>query len=274
MIAALNIEYGNKGRGLRRLINKIKRDRITVELRKARGVCLVYVTYTSYNGKINLDKLSGVFGSRSRCILCDSRIEFPKNSGFIRFESDSFRIRLCTNMAYQILKDSDGLSISLGIYDPNGIISDFLPASLEFCRRVTVVTNESKIYQTQLNRALDELGATAVITSKTDELENCNLIIAPEVIDTSLCIKSSAIVLTTQKPKKPTSGHIYYEYSFKMPASLAQIKPDVLSDEYFCSALYTIENRYELGSIVPNLCSDGTNSQTIPSIQKFLSEQP
>ena len=274
MIAALNIEYGNKGRGLRRLINKIKRDRITVELRKARGVCLVYVTYTSYNGKINLDKLSGVFGSRSRRILCDSRIEFPKNSGFIRFDSDSFRIRLCTNMVYQILKDSDGLSISLGIYDPNGIISDFLPVSLEYCRRVTVVTNESKIYQTQLNRALDELGATAVITSKADELENCNLIIAPDVIDASLSIKGTAIVLTTQKPTKTISGHIYYKYNFKMPASLAQIKPDVLSDEYFCSALYTIENKYELGSIVPNLCSDGTTSQTIPSIQKFLSEQP
>lgn len=274
MIAALNIEYGNKGRGLRRIINRIKRDRITVELRKARGVCLVYVTYTSYNGKINLDKLSGVLGSQSRRILCDSRIKFPKNSGFIRFESDSFRIRLCTNMAYQILKNSDGVSISLGIYDPKGIISDFLPVSLEYCRRVTVVTNESKIYQTQLNRALDELGATAVITSKADELENCNLIIAPDVIDASLSIKGSAIVLTTQKPTKPISGHIYYKYIFKMPASLAQIKPDVLSDEYFCSALYTIENKYELGSIVPDLCSDGTNSQTIPSIQKFLSEQP
>lgn len=272
MIAALNIEYGNKARGLRRIINRIKRGRITVELRKARGVCLVYVTYTSYNGKINLDKLSGVFGSQSRRILCDSRIKFPKNSGFVRFDSDSFRIRLCTNMAYQILKASDGVSISLGIYDPKGIISDFLPVALEYCRKVTVVTNESKIYQTQLNRALDELGATAVITSKADELENCNLIVAPEVIDTALNLKGSAIVLTTQKPTKPTSGLIYYKYSFKMPSSLAQIKPDVLSDEYFCSALYTLENQYELGSIVPDLCSDGTNTQTIPSILKFISD--
>lgn len=272
MIAALNIEYNEKSRGLSRLINKIKRDKITVELRRGRGICLVYVTYTSYNGRVNLDKLSGVVGSQRRRILCEDWIDFPKNSGFVRFESNAFKTRLCTNMAYQILKESNGKGINLGIYDPQATICDFLLNALEYCQNVTVVTDESRMYHIQLNRALDELGATAVITGKTDELGNCNLIIAPSAICTTLYLRSSSIVLTTQKPAKPTSGLVYYNYSFKMPSSLAQIKPEMLSDEYFCSSLYTLENQYELGSITPNLCSDGVNSQTIQSILKFLSE--
>lgn len=272
MIAALDIVYEEKGNFLSRIINKIKRDKITVELRRGRGICLAYVTYTSYNGKVNLDRLSGVVGSQRRRILCESWIEFPKNSDFVRFESNTFKTRLCTNMAYHILKASKGSGINLGIYDPQAVICDFLFNALEYCQNVTVVTDESKMYYTQLNRALDELGATAVITSRAEELENCNLIIAPQAIDTVLSLRNSSIVLTTQKPTVPISGLIYYDYNFKMPTSLAQIKPDVLTDEYFCSALYTLENQYELGSIVPNLCTDGTNSQTIPSILKFLSE--
>lgn len=272
MIAALNIEYNENNSGFSRLINKIKRDKISVELRQGRGIRLVYVTYTSYNGKVNLDKLSGVVGSQRRRILCEDWIEFPKNGGFVRFESNAFKTRLCTNMAYQILKESNGRGINLGIYDPQAAISDFLLNALEYCSNVTVVTDESRMYHAQLNRALDELGATAVITSKTDELGNCNLIIAPYAISAALYLKSSAIVLTTKKPEMPISGLVYYNYSFKMPSSIAQIKPEILSDEYFCSALYTLENQYELGSITPNLCSDGTNSQTIPSILKFLSD--
>lgn len=272
MIAALNIVYEDKGRRLSKIINKIKRDKITVELRRSRGICLAYVTYTSYNGKVNLDKLSGVVGSQRRRILCESWVDFPKNSDFVRFESNTFKARLCTNMTYQILKASNGSGIKLGIYDPQAVICDFMLNALEYCKNVLVVTDESKMYYTQLNRALDELGATAVITSNTDELGKCNLIIAPQSISTELSLKSSAIVLTTQKPIKPISGLVYYDYNFKIPTSFAKIKPDMLSDEYFCSALYTLENQYELGTITPNLCTNGTNSQTVSSILKFLSE--
>ena len=273
MIAALNIVYGEKGRGISRIINKIRREKITVELRKCRGISLVYVTYTTYSGKVNLDKLSGVLGSQSRRILCDSKYIFPQKSGFLRFESDAFKIRLCTNMAYQILKASNGNGINLGIYDPNAVICDFMLNALEYCQNVIVVTDESKMYYTQLNRALDELGATAVITNKCEELENCNLIISPLAVGSELPIRGSAIVLTTTRPTYPISGLVYCDYSFKIPASFAQIKPEILSDEYFCSALYTLENQYELGSIIPSLCSDGTNSQTVSSIVKFLSQQ-
>lgn len=272
MLAALNIVYDEKRRGFSRIINRIKRDRITVELRRARGIGLVYVTYTSYNGKVNLDKLSGVVGSQRRRILCEDWINFPQNSDFVRFESDAFKIRLCTNMAYQILKMSKDSDIKLGIYDPQALICDFMLNALEYCKNVTVVTDESRMYYAQLNRALDELGATAVITANTDELGNCNLIVAPRTINTVLSLKSSAIVLTTQKPTQLTNGFVYYDYHFKMPSSFEQIKPDMLSDEYFCSALYTLENQYELGAITPNLCSNGINSQTIKSVLKFLSE--
>ena len=59
------------------------------------------------------------------------------------------------------------------------------------------------------------------------------------------------MVLTAGKPLVPLNGTVLWRYHFKMPDGFADIKPEELSEEYFCSALYTLGSQFELGSIVP-----------------------
>ena len=55
-----------------------------------------------------------------------------------------------------------------------------------------------------------------------------------------------------------------------MPNGFDALKPDELSEEYFCSALYTLGAQYELGSIVPLNCCGKYGSQTVNSLSELL----
>lgn len=271
MLTAFMVEAEPERSGLGRLINKLRRDRIIVEQRCARGVCLRCVTYKSYNRKVRLDRLDAVIGNQRGRLLCNEKLNFPSACGYMRFYSTAFEARLCTNMAYEVIKGLDNAKqLKIGIYDPNATASDFLIYALSFCADVKVVTNEDGAYATQLSIALDELGASAVVTSKVDELADRDFIIAPNLIDEKLPIKESAILLTVAKPKIEQAGLVYYKYHIKMPNGFANIKPDEFDEVYFCSALYTLENQYELGSIVPVLCYNNSCSQTTSSLTAYL----
>ncbi len=274
MITALNVIIPEKGKGIVKLINSLHPDKITVEIKRARGVCLKYITYRTYSGKIKLDKLSPIVGIHRQRILCSKKMHFPAESGFMRFSSHQFAARLCTNMALAILRENDmNEKIRLGIFDPNAVSPDILFYALHFCGNITVVTNEDESYHCQLNRAMDELGASAVVTSKSGELSECNLIIAPEAICEPLPIREDAVVLTSCKPKVQQSGLCYYKYQLRMPNGFNKLKPQELEEDYFCSALYTLENQYELGSIVPLSCSNESGAQTVKSICSYLQTQ-
>ncbi len=271
MITALNVEIPEKGRGFKKIINTIRRDSIIVELRRARGVCLKYITYRTYNGKIRLDRLDCVVGNQRGRLLCSKDYAFPPESGYMRFCSSVFTARLCTNMSLEIIKRcSHPENLKVGIYDPEAVMSDLLFYVLKYCFDVTVVTKEGEVYRCQLDKALDELGATAVITNREYELSECNFVIAPSNIKEPIPVKSNAFLLTNGQPKVQQSGMVYYKYYLRMPNGFVKIKPEELDEEYFCSALYTLENQYELGSIVPTLCSNGITSQTINSIAAYL----
>ena len=83
-------------------------------------------------------------------------------------------------------------------------------------------------------------------------------------------LNPSATVLTVGEPDAPLNGEIYFSYSFRMPNGFADIKPPELSEEYFCSALYTLGAQYELGTIVPLSCNGKTGAQTVKSLSNLL----
>ena len=102
-----------------------------------------------------------------------------------------------------------------------------------------------------LRARCEELGAAAVITRRREELSACGLVIAPRPVREPLPLREKAVVLTAGKPLVPLNGTVLWRYHFKMPDGFADIKPEELSEEYFCSALYTLGSQFELGSIVP-----------------------
>ena len=272
MITALKVKVPENDEGINKIINRLRRDKIESKIKRARGVSIRHITYTSYSGKIKLEKADKIIGEQKSQLLCDINLKFPLESGYKRFCSDDFSSRLCTNMAISILMEFETPEkLKVGIYDKSGKNADFLFNVLEYCSDVSVVTENSNAYQSVLSRALDELGASAVVTRNIAELENCNFVIAPQTIEEKLPLKEDALVLTVDCPKVHNEGMVYYKYHFRMPNGFDTIKPDSFDEEYFCSALYTLASQYELGSIVPLVCRNYASSQTVKSLCAYVS---
>lgn len=271
MITALSVVVPEKEKGIKKFLNILKRDSINVEIKKARGVSIKHVTYKCFSGRVRLEKIDKIIGAQRNHLICSEKLKFPENSGYKRFSSPVFSARLCTNMALCVLKEClHPEKIKVGIYDPDCVAPDFLFCVLNYCSDVVVITENADAYACELSRAMDELGASAVVTKNTAELADRSLVIAPTVICEELPLKADAIVLTNGNPKARTSGLVYFKYSLRMPNGFDLIKPKEIDEEYFCAALYTLASQYELGSIVPSLCRNFSSAQTVKSLCAYV----
>ncbi|MBQ6387560.1 MAG: hypothetical protein IJH96_02950 [Ruminococcus sp.] len=271
MITALSVNIPEKSEGFKRLTNRLRRDKVEVCVSRARGVSLRHITYTSYSGEVRLDRADNLIGAQRSQLLCSEKLVFPLRSGYRRFSSSSFSSRLCSNMALEVLRACpSAAALRCGMFDPHALAADWLLRSLACCINPIVVTDNNEIYSLARERALEELGASITLTKSRTELESCDFLLAPSGIREPLCLHPGVIVLTAGKPSAPIGGEIYYHYNFRMPNGFDTIKPAELSEEYFCSALYTLGAQYELGSIVPLSCSGQYCSQTVKSLAMLL----
>lgn len=271
MITSLSFSIPEKDNLLKKILYKIKNDKVDVKIEQARGVHIKQVKYTSYSGKLKLEKVDKFIGAQKSKLVCNEKLKFPQNSGYKRFNSYDFSIRLCTNMALKIVSEMESPEkLRIGIYDTKAISADILPMLLKHCSNVIVVTDNEERYYEVTEQAMDELGATAVITKNINEIENCDLIIAPQVITEKLPLKREAVVLTIDSPKVEVPALVYHKYYFKMPNGFDRIKPIELDEEYFCSALYSLCSQFELGSIVPTVCRNYSTSQTVKSLSAYI----
>lgn len=271
MITALSVVTPEKGRGIKRLINTLKRDKITVELKKSRGVSIKQITCISRRGTPDFQKIDRFVGAQRNHLLCALNLALPESSGYRRFYSPVFTARLCTNMALSVIgRCKSPESLVIGVYDPNGALHGFLSCILQYCCDVYVVTDNPQSYQSELEAAMEQLGAAAVVTKQRGELSRCDVVVAPVQITEELPLKDSALVFTNNPPKSGINGTVLCKYYFKMPCGFDKIKPRELEEDYFCSALYTLGGQYELGSIIPTLCRAGSSTHTVRSLCAYL----
>ena len=220
MITSLNVVFPEKCGKIRGFFNRLRGDKVCVEIKRARGVSVKQLTYICRRQKVNLNKIDRAIGNQRTRLLCCEEMIFPNDSGYKRFYSPLFSARLCTN--------------------------------------------------DELNTIAEETGACAVVTHHREQLSNCDLVIAPFEIEENLPVRNDAVILTNGRPKENIKGFVYFRYCFKMPNGFALLRPEGLSEEYFCSALYTLGSQYELGSIVPDLCRNDTEAQTVKSLCSYL----
>ena len=271
MITALSVRIPARERGLRAWAERLRGDRVEVHTRRARGVTLRHVIYTSYSGELRLEKTIDAVGAQRSRILCSERLIFPRQSGFRRFSSTAFSSRLCTNFALSALSLCErAAGLRVAIYDPAAYCADFLLAVLEHCSDVAVVTSCFEPYICAARRALDELGAAVYLTKNRSELGRRDLIIAPQRIAEELPLGADSVILTAAEPPANTPGTLLCSYRFKMPNGFAEIKPAELSEEYFCSALYTLSSQFELGSIIPLSVCGNRGEFNAKTLAKFL----
>ena len=275
MLTSLNIITPSPKCGLTRALFRLRGDSVAEEIIAGKGFSLRRITYTCRSGRVKPKKLYKRLG-KNALVLAPDGCALP--GGIRRFCSNSFSQRLCVNMALGALRlAKNAAGLRLGIYDPEAVAPDFLLEALRLCRSPVAVTYDALPYEEIKRRALDELGASAIITRSSGELKNCDLIVAPTKIGAYLPVKSSAVVLTAGEPYIRLPGRIYYKYSLNLPPELERLIPPELDAEYFCSALYSLRSFYNLGSAVPASCR-GKNACLTPAalsgLIDSLSEQP
>lgn len=271
MITAFSVKIPEKKTGVKGLARRLRRDKVDVTVQRARGVSLRHVIYTSYSGEVRLERTDKAVGEQRSQLLCSEKLIFPHRSGYKRFYSGSFPARLCANFALAVLRECTyAQQLRLGIFDPRAVAAELvLKAPDDICHPL-VITENFEPYELARDRALHENGAAMTVTHDPSGLEHCDLVIAPTLLDVTLPLRRSAVLLTAGEPRAEQYGECYYRYSFRMPNGFDAIKPMELSAEYFCSALYTLGSQYELGSIVPLSCSGKTGSQTAKSLANLL----
>ncbi len=272
MLTALTIDNQLQDKWYRKLFDRIRGNSLKVEIKSARGVTLRHIIYTNRNGRINWMKISSVIGSRRNNIICDENISLPSELGFRRFENTEFSIRLATNMGVYILSQLDKTAdkIKVGFFDIRGDSTDCISSIIRYTSNVVIVTDNLTAFNLELRRIYEETGASIQATGNRIQLMDCDLVIAPMEIQELLPLSGNTIVLTGFAPTVCLPGLVYYSYYFRMPNKFDGIKPKEIPEEYFAGALYTGARQYQLGSIVPTVCSNYSSSQTSISICNYL----
>lgn len=270
MLTSLNvISFKNKSKFIK-IINNLCGDKLKSAVVRGGGIAINQLTYYSRSGKIKPNKLYRAAGDEE-IILADENIILPE--GITRFSSNKFSERLCVNMALGALrKMKNPADLRLGIFDPEAHSPDLLFEALKLCRNPVAVTFDTLPYDRIRRIALSELGASAVITRRTSELMNCDLIIAPTKICAYIPIKKNAILLTAGKPYVILPGKVYHSYAVTLPEVFEKLNPEGLSAEYFGSALYSLCGFYQLGSLVPLSCYGETGGQTVKSLAERVND--
>lgn len=268
MLTSVNIISQKPNNEFTRFLYRLRGDSVSENIVSSGSLSVRQLTYTCRSGKVKAQKLYKRLGQNA-LVLAPKCAGLP--DGIIRFNSNAFSQRLCVNMALEALRSAENTAdLRLGIFDPEAVAPDFLLEALRLCRSPVAVTYDPLPYEEIRRRALDELGASAVITRGTNELKNCDFIVAPARIGAYLPIKSTAVVLTAGEPYIKLPGRIYFRYTLNLPENIERLRPKELDAEYFCSALYTLCSMYSLGSAVPMSCVGRNTSQTVGSLSNMI----
>lgn len=270
MLTALTVNDKTSKKWYGKIVNKIRGNKVEVEVKNARGVVLRHIVYSNRTGKIEWGKLGSIIGNQRNHLLCSGSIVFPKKSGFKRFESTEFKTRLASNLCIYILSQLEMKDIKVGLYDVKGQYTEILPYLVKYTSNLVVVTDNLTAFNYEVRNIYEEMGATVQLSNNRARLIDCKIVLAPSKIEELLPLLANTIIFSSAAPSVCTPGVVYYDYHFKMPNKFDRIKPQELSEEYFCGALYIKAQQYELGSIVPTACQNENFVQTYSSILDYL----
>ena len=180
MITSLNVVFPEKCGKIRGFFNRLRGDKVCVEIKRARGVSVKQLTYICRRQKVNLNKIDRAIGNQRTRLLCCEEMTFPNDSGYKRFYSPLFSARLCTNMALFALSKFDTPErLTVGIYDPDAQCTDLVSFVLKYTGNACIITDNEDVFYDELNTIAEETGACAVVTHHREQLSNCDLVIAP-----------------------------------------------------------------------------------------------
>ncbi|MDP4120251.1 MAG: hypothetical protein Q8876_04240 [Bacillota bacterium] len=257
MLTALTIKDAAPRSKFKRWMQKFSRNDPKSYIASMQGLAVQHIIYEQINGKVNWDKIEKALlvPIERKFILCVENLKLPRNLGFERFQSDALLKRLAENAALWVLNAAKipPSDIKIAIYDPDGSELELCELLIPFTNQLRIITKDIGDYYLEYERLMDEYGVAVMISSETEWLSFCDVVITPRRITENLPFKEDAIIFSTERPAVSAKGVIFYDYQMDLAEKYLKIMPYDLPDLYFASALYTKGKQYELGSAVPSV---------------------
>lgn len=265
MLTAFHIEEHEGG-----LLRYFRRNRLRVEHSFCDDAAVKSITYEHYRGKIGWSAIDRFVKAQRNRLLCSDALELPAELGYKRFVSYELSRRMCENAALFLLRELQGLKLSVTLYDPDGACAPLCEYLIPYTDPVCVVTDATDLYIEQARVLLREKGAALRISKGMTCLQTADLIVAPHRITRPLPCRPTATVLSGERPAAAQPAPVIYDYFIELPQKFVELKPPYLEDMYFASALYTLAGVDELGSELFYRCGDGSVIHTRRSLVEFL----
>ncbi len=253
-----------------RVFSRFMINTMSEEILQCGDIKVRFVRYINRNAKVNFRKIDKAVGAQRNRLLCNEKLKLPSALSFKRFESDEYKVRLCTNVALALLASSKRVNYNIGLLDDYAHHTALLRYILRYTDSLVVVTKNTDVYSEVAKELLEDIGAPIRLSKTIRSLYNCDIIIAPDGINESVSVKAECLILTQKKPQINTKAKVVFDYHIRLPGSLSKICPECIDETYFASALYTLGHRFELGSLVPSLCVANDRVHTFSSLKKLL----
>lgn len=274
MFTVLNVERWEQ-KGMLRLFGRFLHNPMKYGFADNGSYKIGYLDYVARNGRVNWKKIGKKVRKTGGQVVYSGKEEVDTSAGFVPFVPVELRQRLCTNMALEVLDIMESVpdTLRVGLYDPAGDFAPFVPFLLKYTDNPVVVTKNIRMYSELADELISQTGAVLRPVRSVSALGSCGFIIAPAVIKERFLPMSKAIVLTSACPRVSLPCSVYHKYSFRLPKELDTLRPQGTDAELFGGALYSLCNVYSVGSLVPFVCTNHTDSQTTLSLKKYLQTQ-
>ena len=264
MLTALNIEEHTTG-----VWRFLRRNRIRVEHRYCDDAAVKSVVYEHHRGRIGWGAIDRFVKAQRNRLLCPETLSLPRESGYKRFSSSLLSRRLCENAALYLLRSVERGGMKVVLRDNSGDSVGLCEHLIDYCGLLTVLTDATALYTAQAEELLNKRGAVLRVCRDAGCLRDADLIIAPEALTQTLPCRSTALILTGERPSAPQHAPVIDEYDIELPSKYRALCPPFLDERYFAEALFASGVR-ELGSEIFSRCGDGVVLHTRMSLVQLL----
>lgn len=260
MLTLLSITDMPAGKLSEKIKALFKPYHIETKINKSGDISIMDMKYYRLRGKIRYDKIYELCIGKRKTLLC-SRDTDLDGTFFHRFDDKEFRMILMGNYICEALTKADIAPSDLRIsyYDPHAQYPSLLGRLTHFADMITVVSDMPRFYENEAERLSDENGAVINVSNDPENLNPCNILIAPEIIEKSLPITQVTPIFTIAQPAAPCRGTVITDYHASLPQEYSTLRNSSFLDEYIMAAIYSLCGKKKLGSTIPYSCSNSTD---------------
>ncbi len=202
-------------------------------------------------------------------LLLENTISIP--SGISHFKPTIYNEILCQNSFINLLSilPKNNHKINIGILDKCGNL-DILNLIHNHTNNITVYTENIDYYSSLAKDILEKYGIYINISNNINFLSRCNIIFSPDKITSYLPTNNKTFIFTPFLPAVNLNCTVINKFEIKLPSPYIHIKPKNLSDTYFASALFELENCNDLYNLIPCHNLSCGKSYTNQEIHKFI----